>query len=124
MLFLLVLFRVLLRKPWAAAAAVLVVNFALSLPRTAGGFSPSFLIGMLGSAAGLAVLVRFGMLAQLTGSFVATLLTSFPISSNLSAWYAGCGLYALAVVAAIAAYGFHCSLAGQPAFGHGLIQDS
>jgi len=122
-LFLLVLFRVIFRKPWAAVAAVLIVAGVLYVLGTPGGFSPGILTGLLLVVAILAVLVRFGFLAVLAGNIVSNLLTTFPIPASLSVWYAGCGLYTLALVAAIAAYGFHCSLGGRPAFGQGLLHD-
>ena len=37
-------------------------------------------------------LVRFGFVAVATGIFVYTLLVSFPITANVSAWYFGTSL--------------------------------
>ena len=50
--------------------------------------------------------------------FPAALLGRFPITPDLSAWYAGTGRFAIGVVAAMAAYGFWICLAGRPLF-HG-----
>jgi hypothetical protein len=51
------------------------------------------------------------------------LLLDFPITAQLSAWYAGIGLAGLALLLALALYAFHTSLGGQPLFGRASIED-
>jgi hypothetical protein len=89
----------------------------------AHAFYPSSVLELLGLAAFIAVLVRFGLLAALAGNFVLELLRELPMPLNLSVWYAGPGLFALALIAAIALYGFRRSLGGRPAFGKGVLQE-
>jgi hypothetical protein len=55
------------------------------------------------------ILIRFGLLAVVTLWFVRNLLW-WPMTPDLSAWYADTGLMALAVIAALATYGFIVSL--------------
>jgi hypothetical protein len=123
LLFLLVLFRMILRKPWAAAAVLLAVMALLNLLSSSTGFYPSSVLHVLALAVAIAVLVRFGLLAALAGNVVSQVLMQSPMPSSLSVWYAGPGLFALALIAAIAVYGFHCSLGGRPAFGKILAQE-
>jgi serine/threonine-protein kinase len=117
MLFLLVIFRIVLRRTWAAVVVVLVVMSVVSLPMSAGSFYPSSALEVLASAVTLIILVRFGLLAALAANAATATLSAFPIASSVSAWYAGPGLFAVALVAAMAAWGFRISLGGNPAVG-------
>jgi predicted Ser/Thr protein kinase len=116
-LFLLVVFRMILRKTWAAAAVVLVLEVVVELPSSGPGFYPSSALEVLAAVAMLVVLFRLGLLAALAANLAWNLVSAFPMPSSLSAWYAGPGLFALAIVAAMAAYGFRASLGGRPALG-------
>jgi len=120
LLFFLVLFRVILRRPWLATLAVLVVFGVLSTlePRT---FAPSSLTGAIMNAVSLTVLIRFGVVALITTTFTLNILTLSSITSDLGAWYAGYGLVGLVLLVALALYGFRTSLAGRPLFGQGLF---
>jgi hypothetical protein len=51
--------------------------------------------------------------------FVWTLFTSSPMTLQTSAWYANVGYVSLAIVGAIAVYGFKAALAGRP-----ILKDS
>jgi hypothetical protein len=62
----------------------------------------------------VAVLTRFGLFAFMVALLVQTMLTQFPVTFQASAWYAGYGYAALALIGAIAVYGFRVSLGGQP----------
>jgi hypothetical protein len=63
------------------------------------------------------LITRFGLLAFISGIFVRFLLVSFPITTDLTVWYSDAAVFPLAVVLAVAAYGFYVSLAGQKIFG-------
>jgi predicted amidohydrolase len=69
-----------------------------------------------------AVLLRFSILAYGACVLVANLVGNFPMTLDFSRWYAGRSLLVLAVVAAMALYGFRCALGKQAAFG-GLIAE-
>ena len=69
------------------------------------------------------VLYRFGLLAAVAAVFFAHLWVFYPMTTQLSAWYAMDFTIALAICVALAVYGFYTSLAGQPLFGGKLLQD-
>jgi len=60
------------------------------------------------------VLIRFGLVALASVSFVSGLFGNYPITWHLSAWYAPSGIFAIAMVAALAIYGFRTTLEGRP----------
>jgi len=62
------------------------------------------------------VLKRFGLLVLVTGLVAQNVLIVFPVTTHLSRWYAPPALTGLAVIAALAFYGFHTARAGQPIF--------
>ncbi len=112
--FLLFLLRTLLRKDWLAAFAFMVL---FSFSGFGGSEEPLkeavfwFVIG--GSIVFL--LVRFGLLAYGVGFFTVQILSLFPITRHVSAWYASSGILAVAVVIALVAYGYRTTLEGRPA---------
>jgi hypothetical protein len=74
------------------------------------GLAPlSWLLVGASAALGVLVMIRFGVLAIITMDFVRTVL-EFPITADLSAWYARDGLLALGFLVALAGYGFWTSL--------------
>jgi hypothetical protein len=52
-----------------------------------------------------------------------TLWVFYPITTELTAWYATDFTIALVICAALVVYGFYTSLAGQPLFGGKLLED-
>ncbi|MFZ0801472.1 MAG: serine/threonine-protein kinase [Terriglobales bacterium] len=70
----------------------------------------------------LTCLVRVGLLAICVCRFIIFTLGDGLVTSDLSRWYAWRGLTEIAVVAAIALYGFKVALAGKPIFG-GAFED-
>ncbi len=77
----------------------------------------------LGMGIILFVLLRFGPLATAAGVLCFHLLLDYPITTQLSAWYAGIGITGLALLLALALYAFHTSLGGQPLFGRASLED-
>jgi serine/threonine-protein kinase len=121
MLLLLLLSRVLRRERLAIALFwVLAVVFE-------GLASTNIVTGMLyGAIAGtvfLIILIRFGLLAGMFAEFFLLLGILYPLTSDLSAWYSGATFFAVTIGLAVAIYGFYVSLAGQPLFKGGLLQD-
>jgi serine/threonine-protein kinase len=116
-LFLLVLLRLLLREPWSAIAA-----FVLGAGIIAGSAGSHFGVGFVNTAVlvlpFVLLLVRYGLLAAVTQFYVWGLFIFFPVTWDLSAWYAGTGVAALIVFAVLVSFGFTAALAGRPAFGH------
>jgi hypothetical protein len=54
-------------------------------------------------------------------SFLLTM--TFPVTTDLSIWYAPATIFALVMVLALAVYGFYISLGGQSVFGGKLLRE-
>jgi VIT1/CCC1 family predicted Fe2+/Mn2+ transporter len=54
---------------------------------------------------------------------VSGLFIFFPVTANLRAWYAGAGVTALLVLAALALFGFTTALAGRSPLGDAATQE-
>jgi hypothetical protein len=71
----------------------------------------------------LLVYLRWGLLAA-AAMFWANGTLAFSITtSNFSSWYAGGTIFGLVLVLAVAAYGFHTTLAGRPLFQSELLRE-
>jgi len=64
-----------------------------------------------------------GLLATTSFLLFQCLCIEYPLTTDLAAWYAEGALFALTVAGALALYGFHTSLAGQPLFRGKLLED-
>ncbi len=121
-LFLFFLFRMLLRKQWAAAAVLILILTASEALRTEAPLLFALFLA-IAYAVLVFLLMRFGLLAAIAAFFFNRLLNGFPITTDASAWYAGIGLTAVLVMAAVTLYGFYTSLAGRPVFGKAALED-
>jgi hypothetical protein len=74
---------------------------------------PLWVLHLLHIGIGLTLLLRWGLLALVAAQYAADMLW-FPMTTDLSAFYARDGLSALGLVAALAGYGCWTSLAGRP----------
>jgi hypothetical protein len=110
--FLLFVLRVLLRKEWLAAIVFVALWVAL---KTLGSDYPWIEAPAWTLLYGVAafVVLRFGFVALAVGLFVTDMLLNVPLTLDLWAWYASTTLLPLAMVAALAVWGFYNSLAGQ-----------
>jgi predicted Ser/Thr protein kinase len=63
------------------------------------------------------LLLRVGLLAAVVAFYTSGLFIVFPVTVDLSSWYAGAGVAALLVLAALAGFGFTTAVAGRPVFG-------
>lgn len=114
-LFLLVLVRVLLRRPWLATGSAVALLSAvaalqnpepwLALPIALTAYSLLFF-----------VVTRYGLLALFATLVAVGVTSNAPATLDFSAWYSGAGWFSWAVILAIALYGFRISLAGRPLF--------
>jgi hypothetical protein len=112
----LLVFRILLRRRGLAIAALAVsMLVVIDVPGTGPPVSFLFVAPII--AIGLMVLFRFGVFAWVIGCFSTILLSSVPLTLDLSAWYGtGTGLASLVLIA-MAVYGLWVSLrarAGVP----------
>ena len=111
----LLLARLTLRRNDLAIAAAIVLNGVYFSFAFSSAFGP--VQGIVLAAAwtvGLAwVGLRFGFLAVLVGSFVLQAVPFVPWTTDLSAWYAGRMMLAVALLGALLAYGLVTALAGR-----------
>ncbi|MHC4767817.1 MAG: serine/threonine-protein kinase [Planctomycetota bacterium] len=117
---LLLLLRILLRRPWLANGAFSLILFVLFT----GGFTSDYMdwiIGAVLTAVILITMIRFGLLSFVVMALVVPLFASFPTTLDFSIWYAGVGLIGPLVALALAGYGFWIALAGQPIFRDELL---
>ena len=116
------LLRLLLRRQAIAIGAFMIIVLLLSSPTaTSGNPIVGFALEGLLWATILFVVFRFGLVAMMALVIGAEWLDSFPLTFDLSAWYAVHTLIALAALAALAGYAFWISLAGRPLFKDTLL---
>ena len=120
-LFFLFLLYIILRKEWLAAlAAWSIVALAMSLNYETPAGVP---FACLGALLIVWVLYRYGLLALISAVFFFHLIIFFPVTSEVSAWYAGDFVLALFISLALALFGFYTSLAGQSLFSGEILKD-
>jgi len=68
-------------------------------------------------------LIRFGLLAVVAAGVFNDILGSFPLTTQMSSWYAGMSLAGILLMGAIAFYAFYTSLGGRPVFGGAVLQE-
>jgi serine/threonine-protein kinase len=109
---LLFLWRLLLRRQWAAAiafAATFAGLDALGGERVPVVVPTSFAVTLMAAL----VAVRWGLTSLTVGVLTTNLLLSAPLSRDLSAWYAGNMLLFVAVNVALATWAFYTCVAGR-----------
>jgi len=74
------------------------------------------LIGLSFATLGLLLLFRAGLLAYVVYHFVTDLLTFMPVTTDLTAWYAGISSLTLLTLTGLAAYGCWVACGRQPLF--------
>ncbi len=108
----LILFRFVLRKPWAAALAFVALFTtlkALGSPHPAmEAASGIFIYGIAAFA-----LVRFGLVTLAVAVFVANVMMNLPANFDFSRWYAPNAMSVPIGILALGAWGFYAALAGQ-----------
>jgi hypothetical protein len=108
------------RERVAAFALWLIMAVALTLTHeTLAGVPFAIVVASLV----ISVLYRYGLLALISAIFFLHLAIFYPITSDLSAWYAGDYVLALIICVALTAFGFYTSLAGEPLFRGALPDD-
>ena len=111
--FVLVVLRVVLGRRWLSIVAfVVLVAIAYSLS------SEYFWITLAGTLVlhsfFALILVRVGLLAAVVAFYVSGLFIVFPVTVEFSRWYAGAGVTALLVFAAMVTFGFVTAVRGRP----------
>ena len=118
--FLLLLYIILRRERVAAFVVWLIIAVALSLTHETIVAVPfSSLVALLI----IMVLYRYGLLALISALFFLHFMIFFPVTSDVTAWYAADYVLALVVALALVIFGFYTSLAGEPLFRGSLPDD-
>jgi len=103
---LLVVLRFLLRSNVVAAIALVILY---TLPFVTFGVRTTWLelgFNLAVNAVGIAVLVRYGLVATIVGTAMALMVEGLPWTTNLSTWFAPQTMLGWGIVMAILAYGF------------------
>jgi len=108
--FLMFIVRGVLRKPWMAVLAFVILWTAI---KTAGNQHLLLTVFAAIYAVAAFTLMRFGFIVLATGMFTVDLLLNVPITTHLSSWYAGSAMFVLVTVAGLAIWGCYISLGGQ-----------
>ncbi len=112
-LLLLVLIQSVLRNrrlaiPLFAGALTVIVSLL------GGGEWANWVFGLGFSLVAAGLLVRFGLATFCCSYWVLTLLSSFPVTRDVHAWYAGSGFFALGTVLLIGAVGCRTAIDRRP----------
>ena len=124
LLFLSLLFYVLLRRQWLAASVLWLIIFAIdSLAFYSEQAWIAWISPVVIATITIITVVRFGLLSVVAFYFFFFLSAERALTSDLSKWYAGETIFAVAVLLGISIYSFYTSLAGQPLFRGGVLRD-
>jgi hypothetical protein len=119
-LFVLLVLRLVLRNTIAAAATTALIWTLIFSGTGSGNIALNTISVSVGAAFLMLVLMRYGLLAMASNVFVYSVLTGFPVTTDLSSWYAGTSLLAALVVLALAGIGFRNAINGQTWFSDGV----
>ncbi len=121
-LFLLLLFMLILRRERLALLTLWLLLAVLTTLITQ--VSPT-MIPLTSLAAFLVVftLKRYGVLALISAMFVSHLSVFYPITTELTAWYATDFTISLVICFVLAAYGFYASLGGEKLFSGKMLEE-
>ncbi len=103
--------RIVLRKPSLAIAAVILLMTALTGSKAEPwvAYPESFLVAIVTTI----LLLRFGLMAFIAAQAMAEFLVDMPRTFDGSQWHFGLGLAPLAIVAAVALFGFRTHWAAK-----------
>jgi serine/threonine-protein kinase len=120
--FLLLLFFAALRRQWAALLALATLLALLNSLMTQA--SPVMIpLTVLAAFLLVMALKRYGLLAMSAALFFYHLWIFYPMTTDLTAWYAADFTTALVICLALAVYGFYTSLGGQKLLSGKLLDD-
>jgi serine/threonine-protein kinase len=108
----LLLLRFVLRRTWLALA----FHGTLYVLVYASGFPRGYLTLAIWICAWYLMFFRFGWTSLVIGTATVQLLTGYPLTINLSAWYAYATVLVVGFCLALTLYGFKVSLGGRPPF--------
>jgi hypothetical protein len=110
-LFVFILFRLLLRNTWVAAAALVALVIAAGV---AGSGRPvGAIVSTVNFSLLLWVMLRFGILPGTLFLLISVLIGELPLTSDVSAWYASRGLVIVGLTLVLAIWSFRSALGGR-----------
>ena len=113
-----VVLRLLLRRTWLTIAAGVALMSMVSVGEIGRPGTPLvWLFPLVSGALVTLVVVRFGLIACAVALYVSIVMRAVPFRLDLSHWAAVPSAWTLALLAALAGFGFYASRAGQPVFG-------
>lgn len=123
---LILILRILLRRPWLVATAFVLIFTAMMAARlgTWSGRLHALDYPLLAAMTALnyLLLTRLGLVAYLAYATPVFLAVSFPaLSPDLGAWHASSFVVPVLVLAALAAWAFRTATAGRPVFSDGVF---
>jgi serine/threonine-protein kinase len=121
-LFVLLVLRLMLRNTIAAAATSALIWTLIVGGTGSGNIALNTISVSVGAGFVILVLMRYGLLALASNAFVFSVLAGFPVTTDLSSWYAGTSMVAALVVLALAGIGFRNAISGQTWFSDGVLQ--
>ena len=115
MMLVVLVLRVLLRRPWAAYVVLFALAIGFPLVAVPGASTAAAVTTAITLAIALFLLTRFGLLAFLVGIFY-SYWQSIPITMNPASWFFPASVLSMLLFAGIAIYGFVVSIGGQALF--------
>ena len=88
-----------------------------------GSFAVFLVPRFILAALSVFLLIRFGVLALVASAVFDVFLGGFPLTTQMSAWYADTSLAGMLLMAGIAFYAFHTSLGGRSPFGSSELEE-
>ena len=119
----LLFFRLVLRRTAAAIAASWLLLAAINMLNV-NDTAMRFVAGAIMPTLLLLALTRFGLLSLVSAVFYVHLWAFYPVTPQLSAWFAPNFILQALLLAAIAVYGFVVSLEGQRILSGGFLEDA
>jgi serine/threonine-protein kinase len=117
------LIRLVLRKEWLAALVALLLVSLLTVVEGPDHLVVNVTFDVIIWGMALLLLIRFGLLPFMMALCINNFLEVYPLTTHLSAWYAGSTIFVFSIILAAAIFGFYTSTAGKPLFG-GISLDS
>lgn len=111
-----------LKSNWLSATVVVLLAGLINFANQASLIPAAFTAVQIG--AGVAILVRFGILPMVLAIFVSSILPESPLTTDFSAWYANSMFTALAIVLTITLWSFRATLGGRTVWKGDFLEGS
>ena len=123
-LFLLLLLQIILRRDRLAAGAMWIVISVIEVLAFAS-VGPRFywVTSILIATLGVISVARFGLLTTIAFNLFFNLSFFYPLTPDASVWYTAGAFFPVALMLALAIYGFYTSLGGETVFKGGLLRE-